>query len=129
MTTEIFFYKLRTVGNYLAKHYEIIYRIIRYKTALMIIVMIIIGTRSSIPSASLAHIGEKQLRENNDDIAMMMMIATRHTRSSIPNASLAHKGRANYGERDDCDGGYQTHTFVDPRKKYASLALKGRAIF
>ena len=127
MTTEIFFYKLRTVGNYLAKHYEIIYRIIRYKTALMIIVMIIIRTRSSIPSASLAHIGEKQLRENNDDIAMM--IATRHTRSSIPNASLAHKGRANYGERDDGDGGYQTHTFVDPRKKYASLALKGRAIF
>ena len=111
------------MGNYLAKHYEIIYRIIRYKTALMII----IGTRSSIPSASLAHIGEKQLRENNDDIAMM--IATRHTRSSIPNASLAHKGRANYGERDDGDGGYQTHTFVDPRKKYASLALKGRAIF
>ena len=113
MKTEIFFfYKRRAVGNYLAKHYEIIYRIIRYKTALMII----IGTRSSIPSASLAHIGEKQLRENNDDIAMMMMIATRHTRSSIPNASLAHKGRANYGERDDGDGGYQTHTFVDPRK-------------
>ena len=83
----------------------------------MIIVMIIIRTRSSIPSASLAQIGEKQLRENNDDIAMM--IATRHTRSSIPNASLAHKGRANYGERDDGDGGYQTHTFVDPRKKYA----------